>query len=369
MSRLIISRRVKQPNKQCWWVFISLVCLLKFEVPVQAASFDCGKATSKVEQLICKESAVSSLDDELSIAYQWALMRVDEKQKVIREQRHWLKEIRDVCQDKSCLMKAYLARVDELSVQVETKGCYTLQPIPDSDGKKVRPIEQVCEVMEINLNKFCDQPPVACGLKIAPEYQHQIFLPNWAPLNADANRGLIEKVIRAPWQDAHISQQEKNALWEEERLKIDQAFSEKRLSFSVAQIDLYNLGKRQLSYRLDYGDCEARNPQFKNREQWGYAINSAPVQIQPAPGITRELFRQYFPLDRSPLSEVFLYGGKTYSFWMHGKSNPSEEGPHADNWLVIDRLGLKIYPGDTKLTLFKTNACRFSYQITSEGPK
>jgi uncharacterized protein len=40
---------------------------------IDAASFDCGKATSEVEKLICGNEELSRLDDSLSEAYQEAL--------------------------------------------------------------------------------------------------------------------------------------------------------------------------------------------------------------------------------------------------------------------------------------------------------
>lgn len=362
-------RSVPQQILLCGLIF--LVNYLVLARTVTAASFDCHKAASTVEKLICEKNGfLSDLDDDLSIAYQWTLIRAESKQKVIETQRHWLTTVRNVCQDKECLAKAYFARIDELTIQAEKPGCYVLQPIKDTDGKKVRPVEPVCHVLEKNLNRFCDQPPVACGLKIYPEFRHQLTLLAWKAIDAQENLALMEAFLRAQWVDVtSVSQQKKDALWESKRQKIELALAEKRLSFSTARLDLYNLGEPKLYYRLDYGDCEASNPQFMNRERWGYAISAAPVQIQAAPEITRKFFKQYFPLERSPVGEVFLYGGKTYLFWMYGKSNPSEEGPPADNWLMIDRLGEKVYAGDTRLTLFRTNICHFSYQPIPEGSK
>jgi uncharacterized protein YecT (DUF1311 family) len=341
--------------------------LLMWSATFQAVGFDCKKAKTKTEQMICDESSPISFlktqDDELDIAYQWALMRVSDKQKLVKEQRHWLKDIRNACPDKHCLAKAYFSRLDELAVWLQTPGCYTLQLIKD-DGK-VRPIEPVCEVMEENLNRFCDQPPMACGLKIAPEFRGKITLSNWTPLDPEANRSLIEEFIRTPWQDPHIPQQKVDALLQEERTKIEQAIAEKRLSFSTAQLDLYNLGKPQTAYRLDYGDCWVS----KERKQWDRAIQLAPVKIQIAPEIAKTLFKQYFTVEKSIDGNIFRYGGKTYSYWMHGYSNHLEELPPANNSLYIDRLEQKHYSNDTQVTLFGKNICLFNYQPTSGEAK
>lgn len=39
-----------------------LLCLVA--VPVQAASFDCGKAGTKVEKLVCADAELSKLDED-----------------------------------------------------------------------------------------------------------------------------------------------------------------------------------------------------------------------------------------------------------------------------------------------------------------
>ncbi|MDI1278939.1 hypothetical protein [Methylobacter sp.] len=332
----------------------------------QAAGFDCKQAQTKTEQMICDPSwpfsFIKSRDDELDITYQWALMRVQDKQKLLKEQRYWLKNVRNACSDRQCLAQAYFKRLEELAAQVPTKKCYTLRPIVDSG--KVLPIEPVCQVLEKNLNQFCDQPPMACGLKIAPEFRNRLSLPTWTPLDPEANRALIEEFIRAPWQDAPDGSDERR--WQEERDEIEKAFSEKHIGFSEAQLDLYNLGKKGTAYRLDYGDCKINNAHFKDRQKWNKLIHPASVQIQHAPNVIRSLFQQYVLLQHSPFNEVLLFDGKIYDFAMGGKSNDNEGGPPADNWFVVNRRDQKTYPNDKikKITLLMNNICRFNYQPT-----
>lgn len=339
------------------WLVLSLA--------VHAASFDCAKEKSEVEKLVCvPNSLLSKMDDDLDTAYQWALVRMPDKQKVRNAQRHWLKTVRNVCRDEACLWRVYQSRLDELAIaqaKADAGKCYALSPLKDAHGK-VRQIEPVCQVLEKNLNRFCEQPPMACGLKIAAEFRDQLTLPTWMQLDLEANRTLIEEFIRAPWQDGSNDGSDERR-WQEAYDKIEKAFAKKRITFSQAQLDLYNLGNKQTAYRLDYGDCEANNPQFKDRQKWGWEIHSASVQIQPAPEITRALFQQYFPIGRSPLSEVFLYGGKAYSFWMQGKSNMSGVGGSpAQNILIIDRHERWIEPISKEVNLHKDNICFFSYQ-------
>ncbi|WP_049870953.1 lysozyme inhibitor LprI family protein [Sideroxydans lithotrophicus] len=81
----------------------------------QAASFDCRQSSSKVEKLICSDHDLSKLDDALKMAYQKALEQSDSKQKVIDEQRQWLKKVRNACQDTSCMNKSYQDRIHDLT--------------------------------------------------------------------------------------------------------------------------------------------------------------------------------------------------------------------------------------------------------------
>jgi len=343
-------------------------------LPVYAVSFDCAKAQSKAEKLICWSAAphpvqvqgagfLSVLDDELNMAYQWALMRTEDPHKLVKAQRYWLKSVRDACQDVYCLTRALNVRIDELTVQARGAGCYALAPLRDGKGK-LRPIEPVCRVMEKNLNRFCDQPPMVCGLKIAPEFRDRLTMPEWAPLDPAANLEWIEEFVRAPWVDAtSLTQKGRDELWEEDRPKIEQAFAEKRITFSQAQLDLYNLGQAQLAYRLDFGNCEALNPQltFQNRKNWGKQKTvPAPVQIQHAPEIVRELFEQYFPLGRSPLHEVFLFDGKVYDYVMAGTGATWKSPPEFLD-LYVNRRERWTNPGVEQQRLIMDNICRFQY--------
>jgi uncharacterized protein len=79
-----------------------------------AASFDCGKATSRVERLICADRELSELDDVLATAYKAQLAESPAPEDLRREQRHWLKK-RDVCPDSDCVRRTYQRRLDDLA--------------------------------------------------------------------------------------------------------------------------------------------------------------------------------------------------------------------------------------------------------------
>jgi uncharacterized protein len=80
---------------------------------IHAASFDCGKASSEVEKLICADQGLSALDDSLSKAYREVLRSVPDLANLKREQVKWLREVRNRCTDSPCLEKAYRSRIAE----------------------------------------------------------------------------------------------------------------------------------------------------------------------------------------------------------------------------------------------------------------
>ena len=93
---------------------------------VQAASFDCKSAASKIEKLICDDDELSKLDDDLSKAYQLSLEQSDDKQKATKDQRKWLKEVRNACQDENCLKTEYQKRIGT-SIQIVAQAADNAQ--------------------------------------------------------------------------------------------------------------------------------------------------------------------------------------------------------------------------------------------------
>jgi uncharacterized protein len=79
-----------------------------------AASFDCSRARTQVEKLICADPLLGRLDDTLALNYR-AMLTVDvgqSKQSLRAEQLGWLSR-RNQCKDSHCLVEAYRVRIDE----------------------------------------------------------------------------------------------------------------------------------------------------------------------------------------------------------------------------------------------------------------
>jgi hypothetical protein len=148
---------------------------------------------------------------------------------------------------------------------------------------------------------------------------------------------------------------------DENRPYIEQALAEKRLTFTQAKLDLYNLGEAQTAYRLDYGGCEEANDTHDSEpSSWGHlVVRPAPVQIQYAPEVVRPLFRQYFPLQHGPMNEVFMYDGKTYEYGMGSHYDVYDDVNEI--WLSVNRRERWEIPGDKKVNLHMVNICKFEY--------
>ncbi|HDR9499775.1 TPA: DUF1311 domain-containing protein [Burkholderia cepacia] len=85
--------------------------------PAQAAvvaSFDCVKAGSKVEKLICSSPETATADKRLAAVYRSAVAKSSDPVALKQQQRDWLKE-RNACDDAACLVRVTDARIQALS--------------------------------------------------------------------------------------------------------------------------------------------------------------------------------------------------------------------------------------------------------------
>jgi uncharacterized protein YecT (DUF1311 family) len=86
---------------------------------IHAASFDCNRATTLVEKLICADEALSQLDETLSWTYRKVLRSAPDPERIKREQTKWLRVVRDKCKDSACLEKEYRNRLAVLEQPLE----------------------------------------------------------------------------------------------------------------------------------------------------------------------------------------------------------------------------------------------------------
>jgi len=86
--------------------------------PVQSgihASFDCNKASSRIEKLICSSPDAADADSRLAAAYSAARIKSSDPAALKADQRNWIKSERDACSDALCLLTVTEARIQKLS--------------------------------------------------------------------------------------------------------------------------------------------------------------------------------------------------------------------------------------------------------------
>jgi uncharacterized protein len=93
----------------------ALLVLISAGAASHAASFDCAKAATATEKLICANQRISDLDEYLGRYFYTARAEVGRgAQCLVPNQRGWLRTVRDACKDAACLERVYLNRLAEL---------------------------------------------------------------------------------------------------------------------------------------------------------------------------------------------------------------------------------------------------------------
>jgi len=204
-----------------------LLGCLGLAVSAQGASFDCGKAGTKVEHIICDDPEISKLDDELSLAYKTALQDEKEADSTKQAQKQWMKE-RNGCVVAGCVKSAYEARLlsvrSKISFPVSSsaeakRSDYVLIPLPQYypdrasfGGELSEPPKdpKACELYLQNLRYFTrNNLPLSCGQPVAPTLTDKIKPVEWENLDPEKYPELfkvvMEKVIFS-WPSTYPSE-------------------------------------------------------------------------------------------------------------------------------------------------------------------
>ncbi|WP_084631464.1 MliC family protein [Ferrimonas senticii] len=130
-------------------LFLSMLLMTAVTPALAAPAFDCAKASSQVEQLICQTPDLQQLDVRLNQLYRQALRQQGDTIKPY--QRGWLKG-RDDCWKaddiSSCVQYSYQSRISELQVAtgaakadlVQTYQCANEQLIAQFYNDTVLPL-------------------------------------------------------------------------------------------------------------------------------------------------------------------------------------------------------------------------------------
>lgn len=95
------------------------VVALAVPAPVESArieaSFDCGKAASSIEKLICSSPGTAAADKRLAAAYSAARAKASDANALKADQNGWMKAERNACSDAGCLLRVTEERIQKLS--------------------------------------------------------------------------------------------------------------------------------------------------------------------------------------------------------------------------------------------------------------
>ena len=128
VSHAGINRFVKQYGAgDMAWVGRNVACtllqglcrpgLIETQPATKAAltqSFDCSELISAQAQLVCGDSELARIDKTMAEVFSQKLMVSTNKARLRAEQRAWLRNSRNACSDKACLLKSYQLRLAEL---------------------------------------------------------------------------------------------------------------------------------------------------------------------------------------------------------------------------------------------------------------
>jgi peptidyl-prolyl cis-trans isomerase C len=81
---------------------------------ISSPSFDCAKASTGSERLICSNANLAAADVEMARIYKQVINNTIDKKTLKREQNQWRKEQRDACKDVSCILNSYAVRTKQL---------------------------------------------------------------------------------------------------------------------------------------------------------------------------------------------------------------------------------------------------------------
>lgn len=159
-------------------------------ITAQAASFDCAKAGTKVEHIVCDNPDISKLDDELSQSYKAARQNNAQADNIKQAQMQWMRE-RNGCADAACVKGAYEERNKALS-KPEQKQTGKHERKSDI-GKRSVSSESYSLVMSKN-DELCNH--------MLQMFNEDLKTYGW---NGDAHQEEHDEFRQVPWKFAQFS--------------------------------------------------------------------------------------------------------------------------------------------------------------------
>ena len=121
-----------------------------------AASFDCKKAYSPTEKMVCDSSTLSNLDNQMAALYSKAKSEATDADALRQIQLAWIVKTRG-CRDEFCLEQLYKQRIGELtqteSVEIKRDSAPVMSVQNDDVGQHLIPEDQPSKVNEAKANE------------------------------------------------------------------------------------------------------------------------------------------------------------------------------------------------------------------------
>lgn len=307
------------PNKSVFFLIIQvgLGCFLfsvfLASIPAAAASFDCSKASTEVEQIICSDKQLSRLDEQMAETYKQAFANAPDKGQLKTEQRNWLKRRNDECWyndpivrhgvvDPVCLKTAYEFRIWALNPHGDPNNPLYAGRYGVGWGW----INPVCRALTDHLNRHPELPEPVCRMVVA-EGESDFSLPEWEVVDPRAHREILKQMFDeagpGPW-----------LMNKDQRVERDQLF-EKGLAadeFKLARavFDVNSAGFARTVYRAEFDPCD---PSI----EIDYRLPRVPRLY--AVGEDGKLLLGFgWRALPSPPRDVFLYKGRAHLAWWGG---------------------------------------------------
>jgi len=283
--------------KRSVWIAVTLLGYVMIASLAQAASFDCAKAGTKVEHMICDNPEISKLDDDLSVAYKNALQDPTRAAATRFSQKQWMEKYRNQCKDAACVKEAYGMRIKHLqeanSAALSAPEWSKEQPREVDEGSGdvkgeyvlIRAFSymgdcSVCQRFKDNLNRFSKIDFDQCNPRISDQFP-EFSRPHWKEIPFDM--ALAEKAIRSTRdytnyggdrspEGAEYHRKERESRWQQ-WLKGSAPFREAgQAHMWITKIDMDGDGKEETILRMMPGGRYPLDPKRPSLWTCNYSV-------------------------------------------------------------------------------------------------
>lgn len=254
--KMIIERGKNMPNQNRRLFLGKLFIVIRLfgilSTQAIAANFDCTRANTEREKLVCSDPQLSKLDEELTSIYNKALKETDDKEWLKKRQRKWLDDVDFRLEFKShdcditCLKEAYIERIAQLAFLMKVKD---LPPL-----KTIKSDEEICRQIRTEIET---KGPLSFSYDSSGKKLGTLCGPPSVKCEGDADEIPIKKLISNGLVPSQIQLGE-----------IDQWFTH------VTEIDVNNDGLPDLWLSQTSGSLYYQDNEFLLRTKEGTYIHS-----------------------------------------------------------------------------------------------